>query len=229
MKNFVKNFKEFRKMPNSNAIMFFGFYIIFFIILFIIIGVKGDKNSLFQEYEKGNKNIFNNNGVISKNYFYDYKIYLNGVLYDYYGRRNKDSETFKFNNNDYYRDGDNYYINNGELVECSNPYVFYEVINVDNFESIFSNAFYNAKTEYEDGRVDYTYLISSNTLNKILYNVDTDFEEIPNSIVFSTDKENNLNKIVYNLDNFCVNSDSCNSLKIELNYELFGTVPNLDK
>lgn len=226
MKNFINNFKEFKKKPNSNAIMFFGFYIIFFVILFMVIGIKGDRNSLFQEYEKGNKGYFNNTGVMSKNYFYDYKIYLNGVLYDYYGRRNDNIEVFKFNNNDYYRDGNEYYLNN---IVVDNPYIFYEMIDVDNFNNIFSNAYYNSKTEYEDGRVDYNYLISSNSLNKLLYDVDTDFEEVPNNIVFSTDDENNLNKIVYNLDNYCLNSDLCNSLKIELNYELFGNVSNLEK
>lgn len=229
MKNIIENIQNIKKNPNGNAIMFFAFYLVFFAILFLFIRGTGNKNSLLQEYEKGNNSLFNNNGILNNNYMFDYKINVDGVIHDYYGKRKDKEELFKYNNVDYYINDNNVFSNVGTWVKSDNPYVFSEFLKVENISLIMDSATYVSKTEFENGKVDYNFLISSNTLNKILYNNDTDYDEVPNSIILSSDSDNNINKINYKLNSFCrLNKKCSSSLDIELNYDLFGNIVEID-
>lgn len=230
MKNVIENIKEISKKPNGNAIMFFGFYLVFFIILFLVIRGTGNKESLFQEYEKGDTTSSSFNGILSKNYMFDYKINIDGVIYDYYGKRNDNKFSFKFNGNDYYYGDGVVLINNGTWVRCDNPLITAISINEDNFMDVINSASYDSKTEYEDGRVNYNLLISTNTLNKILNDRDTDYDEVPNSIIISTDKDNIVNKMELKLNKFyCEDSKACkNSIDIEVSFDMFGNVGEID-
>lgn len=229
MKNIIENIQELKKNPKGNAIIFFLFYFVFFVILFLVIKGTGNKNSLLQEYEKGNTSIFDNNGILSNNYMFDYKIKLDGIVHDYYGKRKDTVETFKYNNIDYYKNDKDFFSNNGTWVKCETPYLFSEILDIGNMNTIMNNATYESKTEYDDGKIDYNFLISSNSLNKILYNKDTDFDEVPNKIVLSSDSDKIINKISLSLNSFCMLNNRCNSsLEIELNYDMFGGVSKID-
>ena len=230
MKNILDNIRNYLnddENPNKKPILFFGFYLIFFAVLFGIIIFGGDKNYLHQEYEKGNSSI--NKGILNKNFVYDYKVTVDGTLYDYYGKRYGDTELFKYNNVDYYHDKDEFFSNQGTWAKSENPYHFYEFIDFDNVSLIIGKATFMAKTEYENGKIAYHYLISNNTLNQILYSEDTDYDDEPDSIDVMTDSSNNVEQIVYTLNYFCLRRDNCNqNLKIEMNFEMFGNVEKID-
>ena len=81
--------------------------------------------------------------------------------------------------------------------------MFYNFINPSKLTSILENSWNEANTSYEDGRHEYSLLISTNTLNKLLDSKNTDYDEIPNKIVVSTDSDMLANKITYNLDSYC--------------------------
>jgi len=229
MKNIINNIQEFLEKPYAKRVIFFGFYFIFFIFVFIYIGAVGNKNHLKQEYEKGNKNLFSENGLFSGNFYYDYKVTLDGTLHDYYGKMYYQEESFKYNNIDYYKDEDVYYKLDDTWKETSNPFLFREFIDLEKLNLIMSNSMYYSKTEYEDGIIEHKYLISCNTLNKLLYNQDTDYDDISVEILVKIDNKGNLSGITYYLDTFCKYQDFCNSLKIDLSYEMFGEVHKLVK
>ena len=182
MKNLFENFSDFTKKKNGKPILFFGFYLLFFIFIFMLIKFEGNKNFFNQEYEKGRPSQFNSSLLLDKNYYYDYKINLDGVLYDYYGKRYQDVESFKYNNNEYYRNGNDFFINNGMWVKCDNPYLFYEIISVENLSLIINNSMSISREEVEKNKILYKYVISTNTINKLIYNVESDYDEIPNEI-----------------------------------------------
>lgn len=229
MKNFIKNIKEFSKAKNGKPILFFGFYFFFFVFLFLFIRFTGDKDFMNQEYEKGRASQFNSSLLLGKNYYYDYKINLDGTLHDYYGKRYQDIELFKYNNNEFYRNGNDYFINNSPWVKCDNPYLFYEIIDVDNLSNILNNATLITKDKSEEGKLTYKYQISTNTINKLLYNLDTDFDEIPNEIDILLDGSSGTNTIEMNLNSFCLLDNKCsNNLSINLSYEMFNSVKNID-
>ena len=227
MKNFIKKIKEIKKTENGKAILFFGFYLVFFLILFSIIIFGGKKDYLIQEYEKGKPASLNTSWLLNKNYYYDYKIKLNGVLSDYYGKRYQDIESFKYNNKEYYRNGKDFFVNNGTWVKCDNPYVFYNLIDVDKVSNLLVNATFVSREEVKEDKYKYIYLLSSNTVNKIVYNTDTDYDEVPNKIIVVIDNKSSVD-ITYYYDSFCKMSEKCNSLEIETYYEMFNGVKEID-
>ena len=225
MKELLENFKSSEKQTQK-TIAFFGFYFVFFIVVFSLIIFGGNKDYLHQEYEKGNS--YNNKGVLNKNFLYDYKITVDGVLYDYYGKRYGDVESFKYNNQDYYRDKDQYFVHKEEWETIENPYVFYELIDFDNLAKIMSKATFIDKKEIEKG-MEYQYKISSNTLNEVVYNKNTDLDEVPNTMIFKTDEKNNITNILFQFDSLCISNSKCQEhLKIEMNFEMFGGVNKID-
>lgn len=227
MREFFEKFNELRESPNGKPILFFGFYFIFFAIIFLIIGIFGDKNALIKEYERGNQSTLSNNQILKNNFYYDYKVTLDGILYDYYGKALGNVESFKYNNSDYYKSDDNYFVNNGTWVKTENPIIFRDFIDVLNIDKLMNNAYYVSKTEFENGVVDYNFIISVNSINKVLYNLDTDYDDIPSSVVIRLDDKGAITTISFNLDNYCNYSDSCNSLKLELNYSMYGEVEQI--
>ena len=229
MKKFIDNFKDLKESKNGKPSLFFGFYVLFFIILVVVIKFGGNKEYLHQEYEKGSVSQFDSSLLLGKNYFYDYKINIDGELHDYYGKRNQDVESFKYNNSEYYRNGDDYFINNDLWVKSENPYLFYEIIEVDNMSIILNNSTLLSNETSDDGKVIYKYAISTNTINKLIYNLETDFDEVPNEIEIVLDSNSGTNLLKFNLNSFCKLNNKCNdSLLIEANYEMFNSVKNID-
>lgn len=228
MKNFIDNIKEFKKTKNGAPILFFGFYLLFFVVVILLIRLGGDKKFMTKEYERGKATQFNTSLLLNKNYYFDYKITLDGVVYDYYGKRFQDTESFKFNNNEYYRNNNDFFVNNGTWVKCDNPYLLYELIDVDNMSKILNSSTFSTKDIGEDGKSNYRYLVSTNTINKIIYNVDSDFDEVPNDIDILLDNNSGTNTIKFKYDSFCKLNNICNnSLTIEANYEMFNSVKEI--
>ena len=228
MKNFIDNIKEFKKTKNGVPILFFGFYLLFFIAIVLLIRFGGDKKFMAKEYEKGRPTQFNTSLLLGKNYYYDYKITLDGVVHDYYGKKFQDTESFKYNNNEYYRNKDDFFINSGAWVKCENPYLFYELIDIDNMCNVLNNSTLLSKDVSEEGEYTYKYLLSTNTINKLIYNVDTDFDEIPNEIEIVLDNNSATSVINFKLNSFCKLNGKCNdSLTIEASFEMFNSVKEI--
>lgn len=226
MKNIIEKYKELLEHPKGKAFLFFGFYAIFFLFVIIFIQAVGHKDALLQEYEKGEQSLFHTTNFLSGNFYYDYKITVDGELNDYYGKMNQEEESFKYNNQDYYKSGEEYYIGN-DIVD--NPFKFREFIDLGSINSLMSSASYYAHTEYEDGSLDYRFLISVNTINKLLYDLDTDYDDVPSEIIIKTSSNGDISSITYLLDSFCKYSEKCNNLKIESHYELYGEVREIKR
>lgn len=229
MKKLVELVKNISKAPKGKASLFFFGYFIFFICVFFLIKFAGRKDALIQEYEKGNTYKIKIDSLVKNNFTYDLKVVIDGVTYDYYGKRYNDRiETFKFNNLDYYRDGDQFYVNKDDVwTVTESPYKYYDFIYPDIVANILGEAYFYSE-ENLDNSINYTLKISSNTMNKIFYDKDTDFEEVPNTIVVnSTDKI--INSVTYNLNSFCKLNKICNnSMKVTTTFDMYGDIKKID-
>lgn len=229
MKELFKNIKELSKTTKGKAILFFGFYFVFFIIIMIIARFGSRNYTKPSDYEKGKSGTFYINDIVDKNYGFTYQVSLDNVKYTYTGTRNSNNTLFDYNGNNYFSSDDKYFINNSIWSKCDNPIMFYNFINPSNLTSILENSWNEANTSYEDGRHEYSLLISTNTLNKLLDSKNTDYDEIPNKIVVSTDSDKLANKITYNLDSYCKLNNLCdNSLSLEISYYRFGKIEGID-
>lgn len=227
MKNFLENIRESK---NGKMILFFGVYLLFFIGVFCLIIFGGNKNYLTQEYEPGDKGLYDNKGILSNNYFFNCKVKLDGNVYDYYGKKFGEIELFKYNNHDYYRNGNDFYINNNDIwSKVDNPYVFYEFIDIENSGELLDDAYLLLTDKDKDIVKSYTFAVSSNSINKLLYKIDSDYDEVPNKVVLYIDEKKNVNRVNFKLDSFCKLKGVCqNNLEIDLSYEMFGEVKKID-
>lgn len=226
MKEFLEKFKK-AENQTQKTILFFGFYFIFFAILFLLLFTRGDKNYLLQEYEKGNS--LNHKGVLNRNFLFDYKVKVDSKIYDYYGKRYGDVESFKYNNFDYYHEEDTFFVKKDSWEKVENPYVYYSFLDLDMLPKILSSTTFISKKDLDKDGVEYTYQISSNSLFSVIYDKNTDYDDIPNSILIQTDSSNNITKISYQLDSFCSCVEECKEhLDIEMNFEMFGSVGQID-
>ena len=95
-------------------------------------------------------------------------------------------------------------------------------------KKIVDEGYLESKTTYESGKIIYNFLVSSNNINKIIENKDTDYEEIPNKI--SIIKENNIEEITFSLNSYCLNNKLCDkSLKIIVNYDNHNNIKDIEK
>lgn len=231
MKDFIEKLEELKKTRYGKAILFFGFYFIFFLV--IVVGIRfGSKAPLsrYDEYENGNsKYNFKVDKLLEDNFNFDYVITLDGNSYEYVGVRNNNRELFNYNEYNYYKDESGCYVGGTSWIKGDDPYLYSEFLDVNKIIELLALATYKAKTSYDSGAESYIFMISSNTINQHLYGINSDYFEVPNEIVVDTDTSNVINTLEFNLDSYCKVNNKCqNSLRIKLNYSKYGEVSDID-
>lgn len=214
MKKLIEFIKELRKKPYGKGVIFFGVYLIFFIVVFSMLSLGDNKNS----DESKNKSFFE-----KYNYSFEYKVVLDNNTYTYVG--SKEAKVFKYNYNgkEYYNRGYKSYIKEESWKEVENPIKFNKFFDEEIVENIINSSYTDYRTTYGSGDTEYNLLVSSNTLNKIIEEKDTDYEEVPNKIKINISKDKLIKDINYNLDNYCKMNNICNSLNITVNYSNYSS------
>lgn len=227
MKKIIEVFKELYKTPRGKGILFFLFY--FFVFLILILSLRFDNskgNNRSSEYEKGSTSSFDFASLLNDNYHFKYIVKVDKEEKIYEGDRFEDEEKFKYNELEYYRNKDKYYVKGTEWKKTDNPYLYPEFKDIERISKVIDNSYLEYKTEYNSGQAKTGFLVSTNTLNKVINNKDTDIEEVPNSIIITT-IDGDIYSINYNLDSYCINNKICkNNLKIEI---LYDEIDNISK
>ena len=224
IKKIWKLIKELNSTPRGKAVLFFGFYTIFFIVLFIVVAIgKNNNYNLDDIYYNANKISFSS---IDSNFEYSYKFYIDNNIYTYDGKRKDNEETFIFNNAKYYnKNGDFYQNNSGNYIDVESPYIYREFVDVDVIKKLVDASSFSSKTEYENGDMMYNYKITTSTIIKELDGTDTDIDDVPNEISVYVSKDENIKNIKFNLNSYGLfKSISVNRFEIELNYFNHGEV-----
>lgn len=201
MKKVIEFIKELKKKPYGKSVMFFGFYLIFFIVIGLIY-LFGDS-----PYKKSDtENTPSYNSFFDTKYNFTYKVELDGENYIYSVNKKHNEYSFIYDNKEYTM------INNDTYIEedvIENPIKFSNLFNENKLLKILDGSYRESKTTYDNGDEVYNLLVSSNTLNKILDKKDTDFEEIPNKIKMII-RNKKVKEINYNLDSYCKLNKLCN-------------------
>ncbi len=218
-------FQEFRKKPGGKAILFFGFYFLFFLLIYFYAHTSARTYRTVEEYERGTPYHFSIDDLLKNNYHFSYIISVDGNKYIYVGEREDNRISFTYNNQEYYGIDGVYYLKKEEWEEVDSPILYEPLLSVSNVFSLLDYATYDSKTSYESGKTNYNFLISTNTINQVINQLDSDFMEEPNMIVLSSGSDNKVNQILWNLDSYCVLNSLCEkSMKIELKYSSFGEI-----
>ena len=163
------------------------------------------------------------------NYSFTYTVNIDQIQYVYSGIRNQNTMSFVYNNQNYYYHNGKYYRNDVEWVECDNPIVYSEFLDVPNIISLLGSASYDSNTYYESGKINYSYLLSSNTINSIVYGINSDYFEEPNSVVVEVNDKREMNLITFHLNSYGVLNHICeHDFQITLEYGIFGEVKEIE-
>lgn len=213
--------KELWKKPYGKAVYFFGFYLIFFIALGIISNTMG--KSTTSNYNSGTNSI-RVSALKKYNYTFDYKVVLDDVTYSYEGSKVNNTLNYTYDGKEYYNNNGKSY-NKEDLKEIDNPIKFNKFLDEEAIVGLLKSSYIESKTTYDSGAASYNLLISSNTLNKIISNKDTDVEEIPNRIKASIDENKLIKSVNYNLDSYCKLNELCtNNLNIIISFDNYSDV-----
>lgn len=234
MKEKIKKFrdliKELKKTPKGRAILFFGFYLLFFLILAVVARISPKYTTSIDDY-KGND--LSDTALTAKNYKYDYTISVDGINYNYSGVSDGTSQLFTYTVDSvevqYYKNSLEYFKNNNGLwIKTDNPYLYEEFLDYNKISDIFVDASYISRTEFESGEAIYNFQIATANIVEKLDKTDIDIEDIPNDVKFSTDSEGQINKIELNLSSYGKYKNICNNtFFITLNYSDFGNISEI--
>ena len=126
----TKKIKEFYQSKRGKAILFFGFYFIFFLILAICLRnnqINSNENN--KPVEKQPSNYYNLNKIINSNYEYNFIVNDNNNVYHFHGtKKENDYDSF---DNKYFFDlfNLNQLIKKSKLVKNENNLLTYELSN----------------------------------------------------------------------------------------------------
>lgn len=224
--NFIK---ELKKSPRGNAILFFAFYFVFFIVLIFSLRSNHTHNTSDKEYDTGSKYEISWEPVREGNYSFSYEIKRDNLSDLYTGQKSYGKSTFDYNGKKYYSNQDKYYVKEKEWVPTKNPYIITEWLESDKLISLIEASSYESTTSYESGKTVYHFLLSSNTINDMIYHISSDYSEEPNKVNVSLNENNTLEEIHFYLDSYCQYSNICeHSLEIKLSFSRFGEIEKIE-
>ena len=221
--------KEFLKTPRGKGLAFFGFYFLFFLFIAILSRSGGSSKSLkASDFEQGNSKPVYVESLNLKNYEFIYTVTIDQNVYQYKGQRYLNKMLFEYNNQKYYYDGEKYYKQDGKWIECEDSLAFRDLLNLDQVNLLLDVASYESMTTYESGKINYNYLLSSNTIFSVLKGINTDYFEEPNSIIVGVNEDNIVEKVSFQLDSYGYFSQICsNKFMISVEYDNFGGIEEI--
>ncbi len=230
-KKFEKGLKfidDLKENANAKTILFFGFYFIFFLVLVLLVRFAPKHIINPDQYEKSKPLYFSSEVLKNNNYHFKYIVYLDEYTYEYEGDKFNELELFEYNNSSYFNNNNTFYKKGESWEKVDNPYRFNKFFSGKSISDLINNSYYQKSTRNEDNTSYHELDISSNTINKILDNKDSDVDEVPNKIIIYADSDGELDKISFNLDSYCKVIDGCqNTLKIDLEYSNAGKIQDI--
>ena len=224
MNKVFKLIKELLKTPKGKALLFFGFYFVFFLVIAILARISpGNVND-----ESLNQNkLFSLSDINGNNYSYECNINIDNNIFKINGVKMQDKEkfTYIYDNiqKDYYKEGSSYYLDE-HISEI--PSWYFNLI--DNLDYLVNNSTYVSVTNYESGKNVLRYILSSASISKLVDNKDLDIEEIPNEINI-TKNNNRVDEVDIIFSSYCISTNKCTNYgKLSILYNNFGKIESID-
>lgn len=229
VKKIIGIIKELKKTPKGKAILFFGFYFIFFLVLAILARMSPRSNNYVDNDSNKNNNGLLVEKVENANYKFNYIVKIDNDTYEYVGERLNNKELFIFNNEEYYKDSNEYYKKSiSSWVKVEEPYKYREFLDFKQLNRIFADATSVSKTEFDSGEITYLFKIASASISKSIDGTDIDIDDVPNELNFYANKEGELYKIELDLSSYGKYKNICKErFNITLNYSDFGKVSEI--
>ena len=228
MKKVIELINTLKKDSKGRAILFFGFYVIFFLGVILLVRFSSRNRTVASDYETSGGFHRPVQATIVDNYQFQYNINLDNIEYLYIGSKYQKEREFNFNNKKYYSNGDYYFVLNDTWEKTDNPFYFYEFLKDEVYMNLMNVGYLESTTSYDSGKIVYHYVIATDTLTKEINETQTDIADDGNTMMIHMDDGEHISKIVYQLDSYCRVMNYCkNSLKIEMDFDQIGEVKEI--
>lgn len=233
----IEAIKNLSSTERGRAVLFFGFYLIFFFVVIVL--VRTSHNAPTRTNETIQKTVsysYNLERLEKRNYHFKYLSTIGEDIILYEGDRFQTKEFFQVMTNAlvnyYYRDGELFIKQeNTSWVVSDTPYVLDAFYDVDMIGQILEKAEFIAKTEYNNTKLELQFRISTKELIKLFKLQDIPIiNEEQNEIVLELDQDKNIERIEYDLTNFYTTAYQVpKKVFIEMTYSNFGKVKEIEK
>lgn len=218
-----KEVVAFLKTPRGKAFLFFGIYILLFLVLSVVSRISGTNGTIGSNI-KVNPYSYSMNSILNKNFQFQYQYQIDGVSTTFTGKQLDEKALFNDGVTNYYQN-DTLFMRNqdGILVKSDNPYVFPSFLDPSVIENLISLSTYISKTELASGEEEINFQITTTTLVKQLDSIDVDLDDPVNTIQLKKDTSSEVVEIRYNLTSYAIYHGSCTSqFQLILSYSNFG-------
>lgn len=232
---YIKFIKNLYKSKRGRAILFFGFYFIFFFVVISLIRTNYHSSPNITSIKDNNvKAIYELKKIENGNYHFIREENINGLITNFTGDKNANRiEGIMTSNNMFY----NYFIyDNINLIKLTDKYEitndlyhFNDITEDNNISKFLEKAYLVSKTEYETGNTIYNYEITTNTIDALINNTNIDIADIPNKIILETNQEDEVVKITYDLTSYATYlNKAMTTITITISYSNFGEIANIE-
>ena len=167
--------------------------------------------------------------IEANNYHFHYQDVLGNSTTIYDGDRNKDSSLFTKSDLtgslNIYSSGSIYLgrDKSGLYVMIDNPYLFPELKDLDSIKKMLDKATYISTSNLKK-----TYQISTTTLVSIFDNQEIDLDDMPNTIVVTTNSDGQIYKLEYDFSSYSIYR-GYGAYQGSLLYSNFSNIPEIEK
>jgi hypothetical protein len=226
VKKWIEQYKQMRSNPKGKAILFFGFYFVFFAVLIALLRFSEPVSS-YDNDSSENTLAFDVSSLQQSHHFH-YVVTVDNDSYVYDGVKDGIQEQFTFQNKNYYYDGSTYFIHSDEWVKSENPYLYSAFFNSNNIIELLQKAYFESETTYKSGKVTYHFSLDTNLIYQFLFLQNTDFDGQENSIIVSMNENGEIGSIIWELNDYCKSREDCQkTLKLELEYDQIGEIEEI--
>lgn len=221
---------NFLKTPRGKAVLFFGIYLIFFLILGVAAHANGQGDVIGSTDLKLDSPSYNISSIQKGNFEFSYQYNIDGVVTTYSGTKNDNKSLFSDGVTQYFQNDDLYMRNqDGVWVKCDNPYPLSALVEYSTITKILNQATYVSKTELATGEKTLSYQVTSTTLVKILEGLDVDLDDPVNTIELTLNKGGAVVGISYDVSSYAkYRGLAMNQYQITLTYSNFGKVEEIE-
>lgn len=217
---------EFIHTPRGKAVLFFGIYFVFFIVLAMVAHIGGQGNVIGSTDLKFEPFSYDLSSIEEGNYRLRYQYLIDQVSTTYSGKHYDNRALFSDGVTHFYQEGDLFMKEqDGIWIKCDDIYPLSSLTDVSVMTDLIDSSSYVSRTELASGEEIINLQISTTTLVKQLDGVDVDLDDAVNSIELLKNESGAVIQIQYNLDSYAkYKSFATNEFRVTLDYSDFGDV-----
>lgn len=217
---------EFVRTPKGKAVIFFGVYFIFFIILAMVAHIGGQGAVIGSTDLNLGEFLYDLSSIKEGNYNFSYQFSSDQVITTYYGKHYDNRALFSDGIISYYQQGNMFMREqDGIWIKSDAPYLLSSLTDPFIIDNLIKLSTYVSKTELATGEETINLQISTTTLVKQLDGLEVDLDDPVNSIELKKNEAGKVVGIKYNLDSYAKYKGLVsNEFRLVLSYSNFGDI-----